>query len=546
MVENNEKEDENIFEKLKLEIMKYGENTSIRGLSKFFKSKDVLLKILWLLLLLGSTVYMTCKLCSMLSDYYMYPVTTEYGEKIGQNIIFPDITICNLDPFDVDEPKNAPLNKYLYKLNVIKKEMIQQIKNGSLTLDTNKTSVKEVYDVFNEIASQSGFIINLRKDWLKSDDCPKFIVDCSFFGKNWFKIEETCSINNFTKHWNANYFSCYTLKTSTLKVSNVTVIRGLSILLNVGPPNFFHVHYKSSLTNSQSRGVQVSVHRPGSPPDLKRGFSVAPGTETIAHIVQTERTRLKTPYNKLSCTEGKTFYDFPTVKYTQELCTEYCQQEAIKKHCSCMTHLLNVPDNYTEKISLCGNTIVSDEELDRCVTNCLMPCNETVYESTFTSASWPQILVQLDLFEKFFVERNCVDSNTPVKQRYIDYWSHYIRNDDSLDSVPTNFTKMKESLLEIKFVMKQNFPYFQSDSPAYTDDMMIGSVGGMLSLWLGITVASGVEVIELIYLLFRRCWESRKSNNARTEENDAYVEGASKTEENKEGSLFSSYISTKL
>ncbi|ESN90301.1 hypothetical protein HELRODRAFT_165950 [Helobdella robusta] len=67
----------------------------------------------------------------------------------------------------------------------------------------------------------------------------------------------------------------------------------VSVVLNVGSS----YHNRLCLLSSQSRGVHVSVHNPGSPPDLKRGLIMAPGTENIVTIVQTERFRLDKPHN---------------------------------------------------------------------------------------------------------------------------------------------------------------------------------------------------------------------------------------------------------
>ncbi|ESN91797.1 hypothetical protein HELRODRAFT_165877 [Helobdella robusta] len=602
---------------LKSEIIKYGENTSVRGLSKYFKSKDVFLKLLWLGLLLGSTSYMSYRLYLLFSDYLEYPVSTEYGEKvvwfklflendsgyglknvyylftlfliikvlsicdivfklnseifvlnfdfqIGQSISFPDITLCNLDVFAEGEPKEISVKDYLENLENFKKRF-QAILNNKTAIQWNEQHIdmkingsssiklREVDEAFEEMTSLAGYIINLNRSRPQSVDCPHFVVDCNFFGTNWFETKDKCSVSSFARVWNANYYTCYTLKTSKLNVNSSTNIRGLNVLLNVGPPNSIQVPYRSSLTSSQGRGVQVSVHSPGTPPDLKRGFNVAPGTENIVEIIQTNRNRLKLPYNKLGCTEDVTLFSSSSVKYTPDVCIDYCQQNLVKSMFKCFTHQLNVPEKKIEKTPLCGNLsafmnanmsmtdddiffnsilrlsgsllwsqldkvytklIKYDESTEICSDNCLLPCKETVYQTFITSAAWPQPSVQFDIFKKYYINGGCMD-NVKIKNRYINYFNK-LSNNTKKEMFSSNLTQMQESLLVLKFMMKQNFPYFQSDNPAYTDDMMIGSVGGMLSLWLGITVASGVEVIELIYLLFKRCWEKKMQNKNTT------------------------------
>ncbi|ESN91421.1 hypothetical protein HELRODRAFT_165453 [Helobdella robusta] len=536
---------------IKSEIIKYGENSSVRGISKYFKSNDLFLRFLWLVLLVGSTTYMIYSLCILLNDYYTYPVTTEYGEKIGQNILFPDITICNLDPFNAGESEEFSLNEYLIKLKTVKNRFLEIVGNDPPFNES--WSMKIVNNAFNEMASVSGYIMNLNKNRPELIDCPNFIVDCKFFGSNWFEMKDACSVDNFTRRWNANYYTCYTLKTGALKKSYSKSIRGLDLLLNVGPVNLMKIPYKSSFTSSQSRGVQVSVHSPGTSPDLKRGFNVAPGTENVVEIIQTERKRLKVPYNKLDCTDEKMLSN-SSETYTHDLCTEYCQQDNMKNLCDCNTHLLSVPDKEMDDIPLCGNftyflhsqnnestldDLIADSVIclcnsftwtlsdfaetneKSCVKKCLIPCEETMYQFYLTSVAWPQPSVQLDLFEKYFIKRGCINHQR-VKTRFINYFNYYNQffNSSYVNTSFSNFTQISESLLEIKFLIKQNFPYFQMDKPVYTSDMMVGTVGGMLSLWLGITVASAVEIVELVYLLLKRCWE--RYLNAKLNGNEEY------------------------
>ncbi|ESO11197.1 hypothetical protein HELRODRAFT_183438 [Helobdella robusta] len=219
---------------LKSELKKYGENTSVRGISKCFKTNDAFLKVLWLILSFGSTTYMAIKLYALLENYYEYPITTEFGEKsLIANLPFPPSS--NLNLFDV-------------------------------TFDPSRS------------------------------------------------------------------------------------FRGMSLLLNVGPIKNTMISYQSS----QSRGVKVSVHSPGILADLKRGFNVAPGTENIVEITQTERRRLDKPHNKLGCTMAM----FSYVKYTHDMCNENYLQKFKSIDAGCKSHLLFWSGSELEKSLLKINYIM--------------------------------------------------------------------------------------------------------------------------------------------------------------------------------------------
>ncbi|ESO08916.1 hypothetical protein HELRODRAFT_168836 [Helobdella robusta] len=209
----------------------------------------------------------------------------------------------------------------------------------------------------------------------------------------------------------------------------------------------------------------------------------------------------------------------PDYKYSKNLCLEYCAQSYIKENCDCYTHLLSVPPN--GGTPLCGNiswslsqnfssfsyficSVVKMNSIPKseCESSCLVPCEEMMYEAQLTSTSWPQPSMQMDIFNKY-IKDYCGD-NEDVLSRYSNYYS---RKED----IPiSKLTEISESFLEMKFIMKQSCPYLEENIQTYTMEVLIGVVGGMLSLWLGLTVASGAEVIELIFLLLKCIWDNRK------------------------------------
>ncbi|ESN91844.1 hypothetical protein HELRODRAFT_182019 [Helobdella robusta] len=547
-----------MFQKLKAELLKYSENTTVRGIPKFIKSQEIFPKVLWLSFFLSSTAALIYMLRNLFTDYYSYPIATVTGEKTGQSITFPDITICNLNPFSEGEPEELSIENYLKLVAKYKKKWLNlsNLTNTSVDDDSDdyshivnyKQVIKEITD---ELSTVSGYLINLSKILPKPEDCPSLVVDCNVFGTDWFETKDLCTNKNFTRNWNANYRTCYTLQMSELKISGNYYIRGLSLLLNVGPPNFIKLPYKASLTNSQARGVQVSVHSPGTPADLKRGFSVAPGTENIVEVTQTDRKLTDKPHNKLGCTIEKTLTGYSSKNYARELCVEYCEQNIIKKFFRCVSRFLSVPEKFFDTV-MCGNLShysklnesttddIDSEYLatlnfilsqfftkikkhgyeysgDECRLKCLLPCEETIYSTKVTSATWPQPSFELDLFQKYFIDDNDCMNNPKVKSRYINYYNRHMDEREDHNSF-SNLTQIRESLLEIKFVMPQNSPHFQTDKPVYTADMMIGSVGGILSLWMGITVASAVEIMELLYFLLKCIFEQKLNKAAKETE----------------------------
>ncbi|ESN92782.1 hypothetical protein HELRODRAFT_164895 [Helobdella robusta] len=531
-----------MYSDFKAELVSYAENTTIRGVPRFVKTKDPVLKKLWVLFLIACTVTLTFFLYVAISKYNYWPIRTKYGEKVEGKIAFPDITICNLDSFAAGYPEILPIEEFLLLFFKNKKMILEHlVKNESFS----QSYAQKIYEEFNSI---TGYILNIPKNCDIKMDCPDFIIQCQIHQSNWPDDNKDCS-NYFEKHWSPNYYVCYTLKTSKLQtLSNNMSVRGLYLMLNIGPPSVKQIPYQYSFTRSQARGVQVDVHRSGTPPSPKNGFSVAPGTENIVTIVQTEKHRLDKPYNKFGCTAETILNVSPNEFYTRDSCIEFCKQKNILKNCGCVSHYLEVPLSYMNTTNMCGNFSLDSDQIKEhgfnvflmnknvsdnfqcsqkflkgtCESSCLTPCDETIYGTFLSTASWPQNSLQIDLFENFIYEKNCTKTHPEVAKRYklyTDILEHFYESNLTMtDAINTNLkaTSMKlnqiqESFLTIKFIIKEDIPYYDIEEAAYTWDTMVGVVGGMLSLWLGVSAATFMEVVDFVYrLLMKRC--QKKSN----------------------------------
>ncbi|ESO08918.1 hypothetical protein HELRODRAFT_190660 [Helobdella robusta] len=559
-----------MIQTIKLELLKYAENTSIKGISKFVKSNNVFIKGLWSLFFIVSLIYMTFLMCKVFQNYYSYPVNTMRGELMDGALKFPDITLCNLDIFAEGESPYMTKKKHSEILQSLKPKIERKIKKS---FQNHLVGEKEIgYEYFESLSQHEvderqnadsyldkiiensfkilnsipGYIMSLKKDRDKSVDCPNFIVDCQFFDMDWFPIDAKCSVKNFTREWNSQYYTCYSLQMNEMKIPNGSTVRGLSLLLNVGPPYPGELEYDFSMTRSQARGVQVNVHSPGTPPNFRWGFSLPPGTESIVEIIQTERIREDYPYTNSGCSKAEKMSQAPEYNYSRDLCMDFCKQQHIKENCGCYTHLLNVPSNDTKlcgyNVSDTGDNMLANffclikflnlDQSQKCRNTCLVPCKESVYDTLLATATWPQASVRRSIFKKY-IEGNCTGYKDVVS-RYASYYENY--NASSSVSAP-KLTEIEESFLEIKLGMKQGFPFSEKDSQAYTTDAMVGTVGGMLSLWLGITVASAVEVVELICLLLNRLWDVKKPTCLRGKYSVENMKNASETHPNEYGNF---------
>ena len=79
------------------------QNTTAHGLGNIFRTKNIFIRVMWLvywLAALGGTTYL---MYTGISDYFKYEVNSKSRIVNERPMPFPKVTICNLDQFVTDE-----------------------------------------------------------------------------------------------------------------------------------------------------------------------------------------------------------------------------------------------------------------------------------------------------------------------------------------------------------------------------------------------------------------------------------------------------------
>jgi hypothetical protein len=74
---------------------------------------------------------------------------------------------------------------------------------------------------------------------------------------------------------------------------------------------------------------------------------------------------------------------------------------------------------------------------------------------------------------------------------------------DNLDLISNNF-------LQVNVLFDEEWPTMMTDQPAMTSEILASNLGGVLSLWLGVTIMAVFEFLELIYRLVLNNYSERK------------------------------------
>ena len=81
------------------ELENFCSKTSAHGLSQISLSTTRKGKAFWILLFLAACIIPTVNIIGFLREYMEYPVETEVSSVYESSLIFPSVTVCNINNF---------------------------------------------------------------------------------------------------------------------------------------------------------------------------------------------------------------------------------------------------------------------------------------------------------------------------------------------------------------------------------------------------------------------------------------------------------------
>ncbi|CDI96490.1 FMRFamide activated amiloride sensitive sodium [Echinococcus multilocularis] len=287
----------------------------------------------------------------------------------------------------------------------------------------------------------------------------------------------------------------------------------------------------------QAYGLHVSIHEPGQMADLDRhSFQVAPGRmnelsfQTVQSVYYNRPTKpcLHEPKETFTDLEENFFYEF-------ELCLNSHLQQQIVNKCGCLfayyprIHLPNeslpycgemidrsmrlIDKEVVDRREQCAESLVNNAAFYRRVLEddgtCLRRCVITDYESKVSVTKWRPTGWQLYWSQRTSSLFDAVvnGSLTPTEAKLIE---HFLRTLD-LDEVkgPTNSIIFDERYTYLMVKRKSNDTIIKEENLVLTVNALFSRIGGLCSLYIGLTLAVLMEIVEFIYL----SWIKRKDDN---------------------------------
>ncbi|XP_067683451.1 FMRFamide-activated amiloride-sensitive sodium channel-like [Haliotis asinina] len=523
-------------------IAELGSESNAHGFAKIVTSDDTKRKVIWALLVIMGFTAATLQLSLLVRKYLQFQVVELSEIKESMPVEFPSISVCNIEPISWRKMRilfSSNSTELISWINFVSSEKLRFDDQHAAHL----TSIRAFYENLGEEAK------------FMSHDINDFLINCKF-------SDEVCSVHNFTTFFDGNYYSCFTFNggdvAEKLLMHATGPQKGLSLIIsldNDDPPLGSYGLYDMNSNILHSAGVRVVVHAPNTMPSpVNHGFDVPPGYSSSIGLKAVLHTRLSEPYG--NCT-NEDLLGTQVYRNTFFSCLQLCQQRLIMSQCGCMSS--DLPETEAENVTFCGvienwkdlmhkamnsnetrhvdlpklkceQQLIQKMSHDRSYEKsckCFQPCHETTFQKSVSLSYWPLEFYQLNALQLLYGDK--------INQNFMHEAYTYLSNlanltklkSDRNDSRTENIIKQSYSLSEkekterASNLIRQNLLrlniYLEDLSvvefrqlPAYGLADLFADIGGTLGLWMGISVLTIMELMELIARLILLLFNSEK------------------------------------
>lgn len=448
-------------------VEEFCENFTVHALPFAFKiNTSPIRRFIWFILFLTSFALSFVFIWNILVEFLQKDYATS-SIKIAldakQGMPFPSITIWNESPVKSSLllNNNSNYSKYANDLCSLRSEVHGGgVHGGPVPPDWNE-----------DLAMELG--INMKD----------MLIDCEFNGIQ-------CSHENFTLaftpypyyRWGIGYTFNHQ---SNLKTNGTGPDHGLRLVLNI--------QYSEYCPSTLSTGIRVQLHDHTDLEDdvalehidPSLGDTVEPGKYTSIAVKRKEFKSIGKPYSS-DCIDLRNGDAYPSLNRTVD-CVYACEDRGFNEITP--YNLLNTQD--------------------QCVIDCFGArstqfCHAVEFEVRKSVASISSL--NFDKIEELTEE--VVTELYKDKSIYAPFLPSDLDNLTSLSELKENLDKEIRSNIVVVDIYYDKLVYEKTrEIPSLTAWRMLGDIGGVLGLFLGASIITGFEFVEILFLMFLRCSE---------------------------------------
>ncbi|GAA50931.1 FMRFamide-activated amiloride-sensitive sodium channel [Clonorchis sinensis] len=531
------------------QFKQFCETTSLRGVPRIVSTKDTKRRLLWLIFVLAFFVGCITCLIFLINQYLAYDVIHQPKKLYDLPRSFPSVTICNLRPFstkDIRKLKAAgvvPVDMYFDNIQRMIPQVRPENRRYMTMLWTMSAYLYNLPETLDESALGHSkhdivkrcYIVYKRGTMNRGTDCE--------------------SSGYWTKTRDPVFHNCYTytiFQNLTNQVLNMEMVVYLDNL--VEQTDCFDCQER--VRASQLTGARLLLHPRASYPRVaEEGINLMPGTMTDIRFSVYEWSMMEPPHGRCSTSTPVSInFNHVNYSYSEEACHKHVRQLKVVQTCNCLTQSLPIPtelldrklnrceafrfpatidlsDNFNmtkqsyfndESIarlvqsSRCAEEILT--KLDSSATGCRPACVRYTYRPSITAAQWPTKTF-LTWFVTKFLKRI---TTATIRGRPHMTEAEQVRVQESLDELQEllspyeeilNLTRagkqaeaiqklMSTEIFERNFlaivISRPNFDVERVEEKAVVSlTSLFSQIGGLLSIWVGLTFVCIVELVEL-------------------------------------------------
>ncbi|XP_077988551.1 epithelial sodium channel subunit beta-like [Glandiceps talaboti] len=550
-VESNRK----AFRKLFRELLN---NTSAHGIPHAARSTTSTRRFAWSLLFVVAVGCFIGQFSVLITRYSTFPVSVNVDVKVGSYLPFPAVTVCNENAIrkskldDNEYIKNIfmpspPLQAPPREQNITDN---QNDRNDSSTDDSNihssltsqstpanntddvgrldtttvstgqerkkRSNIRRRRETSNEslegppigqpspdgnngppaghtqIAELTEIISSLDEDVRieLGHQAESFIVNCSWQGNS-------CSSDNFTVFSDSMYGNCFTFNglgsDYTYTTSFPGPLYGLSLQL------FIEQHeYLPDYEPSSKAGVRITIHDQNKMPfPQDNAYTIAPGYATSIGVRRVEVQRQPDPYSdcvQLTDSAYENIYmQTYGVGYSVQTCMKSCYQYHVIDRCGCAdpyypydNKLFSSCDSKNTTQMYCKalveyNYTIQTEDIS---CDCPQACTDISFTSELSSASWPSKSSLTSIL-------NQLSTSSPSLAQLI------------LEDTQNDTGAVSDNLLRLDIYYQELNYELLVYEPSYVWTDLGSDFGGLIGLWIGVSVLTCFEFLEFVFDLVR-------------------------------------------
>ena len=448
---------------LKNVLLEFCDDTTMHGYRNIGKeSNHMVLRILWVCCVMACSTYCFYSCSQIFQNFYSYPSNTKISVIKEIPTLFPTFSFCNAK-----------------SLNMSNKLTIDYIHHSSSILDESSVRILIENDrnLSDAARKEMGFQIE------------DMLVYCYFNFKN-------CDSSDFKYFYNSLYGNCYTFNSGFFDngterdIQTVTSngnLYGLQISLYLGDPS-------ADLYSTYYSGIVASINNQSIEPFTKGDvIKVGAGKSTDLIVNRNFISKLPAPYGNClqdtsqSSTFSSKYFDYIVrnlgYNYSEEYCRSLCLQDRTVQFCGCANLWIPILAN--------DSSFFCESDTDQ---NCMFSVF-SIYIDDFNSECNTACPVECDSIDYNIVSHNYIYPNY-LETLNLHDWSQSTGKNLTLRDIPEAFLEVCVFYHSMQYtVTEQVVQMIQYD--------LLSNFGGLLGLFLGMSLLSFFEIVDLIWKLLQ-------------------------------------------